>query len=569
MRARGPVGQASRPALSQPRGESPWTYPLRRVFDGAAYPIAKALIALFVFCFTAHAQVSYRDILNAAETPAQWLTHNGNYQGHRHSTLAEITGENVADLRLQWVFQKGFQHKFETSPLVVGDVMYLTVPPNEVYAVDTSTGAELWHYRRDLPPKVVACCGLVNRGLAVHGDRLFMGTLDSYLISLDRKTGRVLWESEMFDYTKGYGTTLAPLVVKDKVLVGTTGGEYGIRGFIDAYNVEDGKREWRFHTVPGPGEFGRDTWEGDSWKTGGASIWVTPSFDAELNLTYWGVGNPGPDWNGDFRKGDNLFSDSVVALDPDTGKRKWHFQFTPHDVHDWDATQVMILVDREYEGRMRKLLITANRNGFYYVLDRESGEFLRAEPYVKQTWAERIDENGRPVRAPGKFPTEEGIEVYPSVAGGTNWMSPSYSPDTGLFYVTAREGSSIYYKGPVDYTAGTRFWGGRFDNQDANPGKWWGAVRALDPLTGKKIWEHRLFRPAWAGLLSTGGGLVFAGSDDGHFKALDDKTGNELWRLNLGGSIRANPMAFESKGRQRVAIASGSGLFVFGLPEKD
>ena len=535
----------------------------------AASPSLRLLALLLFPGIATQAQITYQSILDANKTPEQWLTYNGNYEGHRHSKLSEITSRNVSEMRLKWVFQRGFKHKFETSPIVVGSVMYLTVPPNEVYAVDAKTGVQLWHYNRHLPPKTVACCGKVNRGLAIHGDRLFMGTLDSYLISLDRKTGRLLWESELFDYEQGYGVTLAPLVVKDKVMVGPTGGEYGIRGFIDAYNVEDGKREWRFHTVPGPGEFGHETWEGDSWKTGGASVWVTPSFDPELNLTYWGIGNPGPDWNGDFRKGDNLFSDSVVALDPDTGKRKWHFQFTPHDVHDWDAAQILVLVDREFEGQQRKLLITANRNGFYYVLDRETGELLRAQPYVKQTWAERIDKNGRPVRIPGKFPTKEGIEVFPGIDGGTNWMSPTYSPRTDLFYVAAREGSSMYYKGPVEYSPGTWFRGGSFVNQDQDPDNWWGAVRALDPLTGKKIWEHRLFSPAWAGLLSTAGGLLFVGSNEGHFKALDDKTGKELWRLNLGGPIRANPIAFASNGQQRVAIAAGSGLFVFGLPDRE
>ena len=244
--------------------------------------------------------------------------------------------------------------KFETTPLALDGVLYITVPPGDVYALDAETGARLWRYSRNLPPKLIACCGLVNRGLGMLGDRLFMATLDAYTIALDRKTGRLLWESKMIDYSQGYSGTLAPLVVKDKVMTGTAGGEYGIRGFIDAYDVETGERLWRFYTIPGPGEFGHDTWAGDSWRRGGASIWITPSYDPELNLVYWGVGNPGPDWNGDVRLGDNLFSDSVVALDADSGERKWHFQFTPHDVHDWDATQVMVLFDSEYKGEERK-----------------------------------------------------------------------------------------------------------------------------------------------------------------------------------------------------------------------
>ena len=524
------------------------------------------LLLLLALAPCAWSQVTNEDLLHADENPGNWLTYSGNYQGHRHSRLDQITPSNVGELRLKWVFQRQIREKFETSPLVVDGIMYLTVPPNEAFALDAETGVVLWEYRRQLPPKIITCCGQVNRGLAIHGDRLFMATLDAAVIALDRKTGRLLWESEMIDYRLGYAATHAPLVVKDKVLVGVAGGEYGIRGFIDAYSVEDGKRQWRFYTVPGPGEFGNDTWKGESWKTGGASIWITGSYDPETNLTYWGVGNPGPDWNGDVRKGDNLFSDAVVALDADTGERKWHFQFTPHDIHDWDATQIMVLVDREFEGRRRKLLITANRNGFYYVLDRGTGEFLHASPFVKQTWAEGIDENGRPIRAPGKEPTAEGNRIYPMVAGGTNWMSPAYSPVTGLYYVTAREGSSVYFKGEAEYKPGTRFWGGHFDNQDRDQ-DWAGAVRALDPITGKLVWEHKLFRPAWAGLVSTSGGLVFGGTEEGYFKALDAKIGEQLWYVNLGGRIIACPITYLSKGRQHVAIAAGSGLFVFALPD--
>ena len=524
------------------------------------------LILLLLLARVLSAQITHGDLLRADETPGNWLTYSGNFQGHRHSGLDEITPSNVDQLRLKWAFQRRIREKFETTPLVVDGIMYFTVPPNEAYALDAETGVVLWEYKRSLPPKIIVCCGQVNRGFAIQGDRLFMATLDAMVIALDRKTGRLLWESDMIDYKLGYAATHAPLVVKDKVIVGVAGGEYGIRGFIDAYNVEDGEREWRFYTVPGPGEFGNDTWEGDSWKTGGASVWITGSYDPATNLTYWGTGNPGPDWNGDVRKGDNLFSDAVVALNADTGERVWHFQFTPHDVHDWDATQIMVLVDRAFQGRDRALLITANRNGFYYVLDRVSGEFLHASEFVKQTWAERIDESGRPVRAPGKFPTKKGNKVYPMVAGGTNWMSPTYSPRTGLFYVTVREGSSVYFKGEAVYKPGTRFWGGHFLNQDQDE-DWKGAIRALDPVTGALVWEHRMFKRAWAGLVSTAGGLVFGGSEEGYLKALDAKTGEQLWHINLGGRIAASPMAYESKGRQHVAAAAGNGLFVFTLPK--
>jgi alcohol dehydrogenase (cytochrome c) len=393
-----------------------------------------------------------------------------------------------------------------------------------------------------------------------------MATLDAHLIALDRKTGRLLWDVEMADYKQGYGATHAPLIVKDMVLAGVTGGEYGIRGFIDAYGIEDGKRRWRFYTVAGPGDFGAETWEGDSWKTGGSSIWITGSYDPDLNLTYWGTGNPGPDWNGDVRKGDNLFSDSVVAIDPDTGQRKWHFQFTPHDTHDWDATQIMVLVDREFKGRQRKLLVTANRNGFYYVLDRATGEFLQATPFVKQDWAKGIDANGRPILADDKDPTEEGKRVYPMVAGGTNWMSPSYHPERGLLYVPVREGATDYFKGEAYYKPGTRFQGGFFSNQFTADDSY-GAVRALDVTSGELRWEHKLFAPTWAGVMATSGEVVFAGTEDGYFKALDAARGEELWHINLGGRIIACPISFLSRERQRVAIAAGNAIYVFGLPE--
>ncbi len=526
----------------------------------------KRTISMGLFAAVAvFSQVTTEDLLRDQQTPETWLNYHGGYAGWRHSGLTEITAENASELRMKWVFQQPITNKFETTPLVVDGVMYLTFPPNEAFAIDAETGRGLWHYARELPPKIIACCGEVNRGLAIHGDKLFMATLDAHVVALDRKTGRELWDSEMTDYTKAYSGTHAPLVVKDMVIVGTAGAEYGIRGFVDAFDIETGERKWRFYTVPGEGEPGNETWGGDSWKTGGGSVWVTPSYDPELDLIYIGTGNPGPDWNGDVRPGDNLYTDSVVALDADSGKLKWYFQFTPHDTHDWDAVQVMVLVDKEFRGKDRKLLITANRNGFYYVLDRETGEFLLGKQYVRQTWTRGLDDSGRPMVIEGTDPTEEGIKIYPTVAGGTNWMSPSYSPETGLFYVTCGEGASMYYKGPAEYRPGTRFWGSMFMNEEVQH-EWYGAVRAFDPVNGNKVWEHELFRPAWAGLLSTAGGLVFAGTQDGWFKALDAGSGEEVWRVNLGTAIRASPISYESEGKQHVAIAAGQGMFVFTLP---
>jgi alcohol dehydrogenase (cytochrome c) len=440
------------------------------------------------------AQPSFDDLRDPARRPRDWLMFSGNYQSHRHSPLAAINTTNVSNLGVDWVFQAKIVEKFQTTPLVVDGVMYLTVPPSDAFALDAITGVKLWEYKRRLPPKIQTCCGQVNRGAAVLGDRLFIATIDAHVIALDRKNGRLLWDTAMADIKLGYSATHAPLVTRDSVIVGVAGEEYGVRGFLDAYDIETGRRRWRFHTVPGPGEFGNDSWAGESWKTGGAPIWLTGSYDPETNLTYWGTGNPGPDWNGDVRLGDNLFSCSVIAIDSSTGERKWHFQFTPHDVHDWDATQIMMLLDRPFRGVHRKLLVTANRNGFYYVLDRLTGQYLNSKAFVKQDWAREIDDKGRPVLASGKVPTVAGNRVYPQVAGGTNWNSPAYNPATGLFYVAAREGSSLYYFGEANYTPGARFQGGYFNNEQVME-DWYGAVRALNPETGALVWEHRLLIP--------------------------------------------------------------------------
>ncbi len=507
--------------------------------------------------------VTYERLLKAEEEPGNWLMYSGNYRSYRYSRLDQITTANVSRLRPKWMYQMRTTHKVETSPLVVDGIMYFTRPPNDVIALDTETGRRLWSYQYKVPEKVYTCCGQVNRGLAILGDRLFMATVDAKLLALDAKSGRVLWKTELAEYQAGYAATVAPLVAKDKVIVGIAGGEYGIRGFIDAYYAATGERAWRFYTIPGPGEPNFGTWEGDSWKTGGAPAWVTGAFDPELNLTYWGTGNPGPDWNGDDRGGDNLYSDCMLALDVDTGKLKWFFQYTPHDVHDWDATQVPVLVDSMFRGRPRKLLLHANRNGFFYALDRQTGEYLLARAYVKQTWAKEIDDRGRPVRLPNTFPTVEGVAVWPGVTGGMNWFSPSYSPLTGLYYVPAQEEGNIFFKAGADYKPGSNFVGGGGKPIPAEPG--WGAVRAIVPETGEIKWEYKLVSPPWAGLLSTAGNVVFGGTDEGNFFALDARTGRHLWHFPAGGFIIANPISYLSSGKQQVVIAAGDVLIAFGL----
>lgn len=510
--------------------------------------------------------VPYERLLKADDEPGNWLMYSGNYRSYRYSRLDQITAANARRLRVKWMYQLRTTHKVETTPLVVDGVMYLTGPPNDVIALDTETGRGLWTYRHKIPSQTYACCGQVNRGLAILGDRLFMTTVDGKLLALDAKSGRLLWQTELVDYKQGYAATVAPLVVKDKVIVGIAGGEYGIRGFIDAYYASTGERAWRFYTIPGPGEPNFGTWAGDSWKTGGASVWVTGAYDPELNLTYWGIGNPGPDWNGDDRAGDNLYSDCLLALDVDTGKLKWYFQFTPHDVHDWDASEVPVLVDGTFRGRQRKLVLHANRNGFFYVLDRQTGEFLLAKAYVKQTWAKEIDDRGRPVRVPNTSPTIEGVAVWPGVTGGMNWYSPSYSPITGLLYVAAQEHGEIYFKTEATYKPGTNFTGGGSKPIPAE--RAYGAVRAIAPESGAIKWEYPLVSPPWAGLLSTAGNVVFGGTIEGNFFALDARTGKHLWVFPAGGYIISNPISYLSNGKQQVAMAAGDVLIAFSLDQE-
>ena len=399
---------------------------------------------------------------------------------------------------------------------------------------------------------------------ALLDDMVFVATLNAHLVALDAVSGAVRWDVAVADNTLGYSITSAPLAIDGKVLIGVSGGEAGIRGFLDAYDAKTGARAWRFYTVPGPGEPGHGSWAGDSWKTGGAPTWLSGSYDPELKLVYWGVGNPSPDWNGDGRQGDNLYSCSLVALDAATGALRWHFQFTPHDTHDWDANQIPVLLDAPVDGRPRRLVVTANRNGFYYVLDRMTGEFLRGTAYATQTWARGLDPRGRPLAIPGMEPSDTGTLVWPSLQGATNWFSPSLDEPRGLFFVPVREMGSRYFKADVDYEPGKPFLGGGEEVETGDTV--YGAVRALDMLTGERRWEHRLLSPLWAGLMSTASGLVFGSTNEGNVFALDSTTGATLWDFQTGGQCMANPMAFEADGREHVAASCGQALFVFSLP---
>lgn len=524
--------------------------------------VVALVLLLFITMGAASDEVSYERIRASASEPANWLTYSGNYAGHRYSSLARINKSNVGQLKPTWAYQMQDRARVETSPIVVDGTLYITEWPYVVTALDGRTGRPLWTYRRK-PSKAIGCCGVVNRGLAILDDALYFVTFDAQLIALDRRTGTVRWERQLADYRQGYSSTGAPLALKDKIVVGIAGGELGIRGFLDAYDPRTGAQLWRFWTVPGPGEPGHETWKGDSWKTGGAPTWVTGSYDPELNLLYWGTGNPSPDWNGDVREGENLYSDCLLALDPDTGKLRWYFQFTPHDEHDYDATQVPVLVDRVVNGRLRKLVITANRNGFYYVLDRQTGEFMSGTSFVKQTWAIGLDAHGRPIPRPEAEPSAKGELVYPGTYGGTNWMSPSFSPITGLFYVSSFEnyGQVFFKKTSVSYRPGHFFTGGVAIEVPGVESE--GVIKALDAKTGRVKWEFKLQTRSFAGALATAGGLVFSGAADGNFFALDGETGEALWHFQTGGEVAANPVSFLVDGKQHVAIAGGSALFDF------
>ncbi len=536
---------------------------------------ALALAAVSVAA-TVSAQVTFDRLLHATNAPQDWLTYSGSYLSQRYSALDQITPANIGSLEQKWIFQARSIEKFETTPLVVDGVMYTVQAPNDIVALDAATGRIFWVYSYSPAPQARLCCGRVNRGLAILGDTLFMGTVDAHIVAVDAKNGHLLWDTKVANPLAGYAITLAPLVIKDKVIIGTAGGEYGIRGFIAAYDVRTGKETWRFNTVPGPGEKGHETWAGDSWKHGAASVWMTGSYDPDTNLTIWGIGNPGPDWNADVRLGDNLFSDCAVALDADTGKLKWYFQFTPHDDFDFDAVQVPVLADLDWKGAKRRVLLWANRNGYFYVLDRTTGEFLQGTPFAKVTWSKGLDEKGRPMREAGMVPTPEGKRIYPGNQGATNWYSPSYSPHTGLFYIPTWDNYySVYVKEKVDFAEGRLYTGPlpkspvplirppQIVTRSEEDG--YGAIRAIDPHTGERKWEFKLTDVTDSGILTTASDLLFVGGRENYFMAMNARNGELLWKASVGGQVSAGPISYSVNGKQYVAISAGNSLFVYGL----
>jgi alcohol dehydrogenase (cytochrome c) len=528
-----------------------------------------AVAALAALGYAVQAQeIKTKDLLDGLANPSRWLTHSGDYTGQRFSPLTEITPANVDRLAAQWTFQTGVVNKFEATPVVVDGMLYVTGALNHAWALDGRTGRQVWHYTRTLPQGLKVCCGMVNRGFAVYRDRLFMVTLDAHLVALDMKTGRVLFDIEMATVPDGFAGTGAPLIVKDKVIVGIAGGEFANRGFLDAYDPMTGDRLWRFYTIPASGEKGSDSWQGDIWQRGGGPTWLTGTYDPDANLLYWGTGNPNPDWDGQVRPGDNLYTDSLVALDPDTGALRWHFQFTPHDTHDWDSNEVPVLANLTLGGRERKVVMMANRNGFFYVLDRLSGEFLLGKPFVNTTWAREIGPDGKPKILPDQDPTETGTVTCPDWYGGTNFMSPSYDPTRRLFFVTARETCARFMRRPPPENPrlGDRTMGGTVALVPEP--KRAGALRAIDPTTGERKWEIVYADAGWAGVLATAGGVVFSGDHEGNFFAADAETGQKLFQYQTGAAIFAPPTSYAVDGRQYVVIPSGADLTAFALPGK-
>jgi alcohol dehydrogenase (cytochrome c) len=523
------------------------------------------LVLLWTPARSAAQNVSYERLVHAQDEPRNWLTYGGNFQSQRFSPLKQVNRQNVSSLKVAWIYQPTGRGIVETSPIVVDGIMYVTEPPSTVTALDARTGAKLWTWSPALPQRVVTM-GLyaTNRGVAVLGDTVYVGTIDAHLVALDAKTGAVRWKVHVAENQTGYAITSAPLAINGKILTGTGGSEDAVRGLLDAYDAKTGARLWRLWTVPAPGEPGAETWGGALPE--GGTTWNAGSYDPELNLVYWGTGNPAPDWNGNARPGDNLYTCSLLAVDPDTGKVKWYFQFSPHETHDWDAAEPPILFDATINGKPRKLVGLANRNGFYYVLDRVTGEFLVGAPFAKQTWAEGFDAKGRPIVRPGSDPTPEGNLIYPSITGAINWSSPSYSPLTKLFYIPAREMGSYFVQGEGKWEPGKVTMGGGGGERPLSGDDAYGAIRALQATTGKMKWEFRLHAPQWVGTLATAGGLVFSGSDEGNFFALDADTGKPLWDFDMGYSIRSNPVTYEVNGKQYVFETAGGAYIAFSLP---
>jgi alcohol dehydrogenase (cytochrome c) len=522
--------------------------------------------------------VQARDFAPTSAVPAtgsaagDWLTYAGNYAGHRHAELPGIDPATVADLQVAWVAQlRPSVTPAQSSPIVSGGLLFVTESREGVVALEASSGKRVWHFRRSLPEGLKLCCGYPNRGAAILGDTLFVTTLDAHLVALDAATGAQRWITKVADYADGYSITGAPLAFGDQVVVGVAGSLFGIRGHITAYSARDGRQLWRFWTVPGPGEPGHETWAGASWKAGGGATWTVGSYDSEYKQVIWGVGNPSPVFNGDLRKGDNLFTNSAVALDASTGRLRWHYQFTPNDEHDWDAAQQPVLTEIQWQGEVRPAVLWANRNAFFYALDRRTGEFLFAKPFVKQTWASDFDSKGRPQRQPGTQPKENGTLVWPVVGGATSWWPPSLDVRRRLVFIPTVEAASIYFRGKAGFAEGNPLLAG--SSTHAAGQRTWAGIKAIDVDTGDSRWHTTLregenVHRTVGGVLSTDTGLLFAGYED-VFYAFDSDRGRIVWSRRLGAKVSGPPIAFTIGGRNHIAVAAGNSLFAFAIAGND
>ena len=543
--------------------------------------LLRTVLFVLVCAVWTHAQtgvepIQSSDLVAGLNNAAHWLTFSGDYSGQRHSPLSQITPANVANLKERWIFDSTLPvagRGTESTPLFFGGRLYVTGQAGHAWALDARSGQPVWTYRREYPSGMVNCCGAINRGFGVLGDTLYMGTIDARLVALNVKDGSVRWEAPVADGSKGYSITMAPLVVKDKVIVGVSGSEFPTRGFIDAYNTRTGNREWRFYTVPAPGEPGSQTWpSAEAMAKGGGGVWVAGSYDPDLNLVFYGTGNPNPAYYGQDRLGDNLYTSSIVALDADTGKLRWHYQYTPHDLHDWDAAQVQVLATLPMKQGPTKVVMSANRNGFFYVLDRATGKVLLARPFVQTAWAKEIGPDGRPVVL-SDLGTAAGC--IPDHRGATNFPPPSYDPARRLFFVTARETCAVYTPGPPKEPPPDRvtMTMGRGPQRVADIDSYM-VLRALDASSGEKKWEVK-YNPLpsarglafGGGVLSTAAGLVFASDDEGNFRAVNATDGRVLWQTQVGASpAGAAPMTYMLDGQQWIVTAAGSTIRAFALP---
>jgi len=512
--------------------------------------------------------LTFARLAHAEREPQNWLTYWGSYASEHFSELTQINRRNVSRLQARWAMPMPGSSPLETTPLVVDGIVYASGPPGDVYALDARTGLELWKFHRQQERVNPFQLNAYNRGVAVLGKRVFFATLDDELIALDARSGHVLWEKHIADTMEGYTMTGAPLALDNKVIVGISGGEMGIRGFLAAYDAADGHPLWRFDTIPGPGQPGHETWSGDSWKTGSGATWLTGSYDPRLHLLYWTVGNPGPDFDPENRRGDNLYTCSVLALDPDTGRLVWHYQISPHDSHDWDSEEDLILAEEPIAGRPRRVLLHADRNGFFYTLDRTTGQFISAVPFVRQSWNKGFEANGRPIVDPASVSTPEGHRISPGI-GGTNFQAPSYDPVRRVLFMSFMdaEGSASFQ--PAQYHPGQVFTGAHFGAWVPPSSEPVQGIMALDAQTGRKLWTFPVPRPSLqAGVLATRGEVVFAGTAEGNLLGLDARTGKPLWRFQTGGAILASPISYSVDGTQFIAIAAGNTLYGFTLPDR-